>query len=110
MFDTIEIAGPGFINFRVKKEFFYKCLGQLLEEEHSSLRTDLGKGHKVQVEFVSANPTGPLHIGHGRGAAVGNALCNILKAAGYDVQREFYINDAGLQVRLLGGIGLCPLS
>ena len=102
LFDSIDIAGPGFINFRVKKEFFYKCLGQLLEEEHSSLRTDIGKGHKVQVEFVSANPTGPLHIGHGRGAAVGNALCNILKAAGYDVQREFYINDAGLQVRLLG--------
>ena len=102
LFENIEIAGPGFINFHIKKEFFYKCLGQLLEEEHSSLRTDLGKGHKVQVEFVSANPTGPLHIGHGRGAAVGNALCNILKAAGYDVQREFYINDAGLQVRLLG--------
>ena len=102
LFDNIEIAGPGFINFRVKKEFFYNCLGQLLEEEHSSLRTDIGKGHKVQIEFVSANPTGPLHIGHGRGAAVGNALCNILKAAGYDVQREFYINDAGLQVRLLG--------
>lgn len=102
LFDSIEIAGPGFINFRIKKEFFYKCLGRLLEEEHSALRTDLGKGHKVQIEFVSANPTGPLHIGHGRGAAVGNALCNILKAAGYDVQREFYINDAGLQIRLLG--------
>ena len=102
LFENIEIAGPGFINFHIKKEFFYKCLGQLLEEEHSSLRTDLGKGHKVQIEFVSANPTGPLHIGHGRGAAVGNALCNILKAAGYDVQREFYINDAGLKVRLLG--------
>ncbi|GBE41866.1 arginine--tRNA ligase [bacterium BMS3Bbin09] len=102
LFDNIEIAGPGFINFRVKKEFFCKGLGQLLEEEHSSLRTDLGKGHKVQIEFVSANPTGPLHIGHGRGAAVGNALCNILKAAGYDVQREFYINDEGLQVKLLG--------
>lgn len=102
LFDNIEIADPGFINFRIKKEIFYKNLGQLLKDEHSSLRTDLGKGHRVQVEFVSANPTGPLHIGHGRGAAVGNALCNILKAAGYDVQREFYINDAGLQVRLLG--------
>jgi len=116
LFDNIEIAGPGFINFRIKKEFFYKCLGQLLEEEHSALRTDLGKGHKVQIEFVSANPTGPLHIGHGRGAAVGNALCNILKAAGYDVQREFYINDAGLQIRLLGEsvfaryLGMCGMN
>ncbi|RJQ49322.1 MAG: arginine--tRNA ligase [Nitrospiraceae bacterium] len=100
--DTIEIAGPGFINFRLKKEFLHAKLAQLLTEEHSSLRTDIGRGHKVQVEFVSANPTGPLHVGHGRGAAVGNALCNILKAAGYDVQKEFYINDAGLQVKLLG--------
>ncbi len=101
-FENIEIAGPGFINFRFKKGFFHKSLGMLLEEGHLSLRTDIGKGQKIQVEFVSANPTGPLHIGHGRGAAVGNALCNILKAAGFDVQREFYINDAGLQVKLLG--------
>jgi arginyl-tRNA synthetase len=102
IFESIEIAGPGFINFKLKKEFLYDKLAQLLTEEHSSLRTDIGKGRKVQVEFVSANPTGPLHVGHGRGAAVGNALCNILKAAGFDVQREFYINDAGLQVKLLG--------
>ncbi len=102
IFENIEIAGPGFINFRFKRDFLYKGLQKLLEEEHSSLRTDIGKGQKIQIEFVSANPTGPLHIGHGRGAAVGNALCNILKAAGFDVQREFYINDAGLQVRLLG--------
>ena len=100
--ESIEIAGPGFINFRLKKEFLHAKLEQLLSEEHSSIRTDMGKGVKVQVEFVSANPTGPLHVGHGRGAAVGNALCNILKAAGFEVQREFYINDAGLQVRLLG--------
>jgi arginyl-tRNA synthetase len=100
--ESIEIAGPGFINFKFKKDFFYKSLGRLLEKEHSILRTNLGKGQKVQVEFVSANPTGPLHIGHGRGAAVGNALCNLLKAAGYEVQKEFYINDAGLQVKLLG--------
>jgi arginyl-tRNA synthetase len=100
--EKVEIAGPGFINFRLRKEFLYESLEQLLEEEHSLIRTDLGRGQKIQVEFVSANPTGPLHIGHGRGAAVGNALCNILKAAGYEVQREFYINDAGLQVQLLG--------
>ncbi len=102
LFESIEIAGPGFINFRFKKDCYLNSLRQLLEERHSSLRTDIGRGQKVQVEFVSANPTGPLHIGHGRGAAVGNALCHILTAAGYDVQREFYINDAGLQVKLLG--------
>ncbi len=100
--EKVEIAGPGFINFKFKQEYFHKSLKSLLEEEHSSLRTDIGKGQRIQVEFVSANPTGPLHIGHGRGAAVGNAMCNILKAAGYDVQKEFYINDAGLQVKLLG--------
>jgi arginyl-tRNA synthetase len=102
IFESIEIAGPGFINFKLRKEFLHTKLGQLLNEEPSCLRVDIGAGRKVQVEFVSANPTGPLHVGHGRGAAVGNALCNILKAAGFDVQREFYINDAGLQVRLLG--------
>jgi arginyl-tRNA synthetase len=102
LFEKIEIAGPGFINFRFKNDFFHGRLENLLKERHSLLKTDIGKGRRIQVEFVSANPTGPLHIGHGRGAAVGNALCNILKAAGFDVQKEFYINDAGLQVRLLG--------
>ncbi len=101
-FENIEIAGPGFINFKLKQAYFHSSLDSLLKERHSMLRTDIGKGRKVQVEFVSANPTGPLHIGHGRGAAVGNALCNILSAAGFDVQKEFYINDAGLQVKLLG--------
>ncbi len=102
IFEKVEIAEPGFINFTFRKEYLYKNLERLLQEEHPSLRTDIGKGKKIQVEFVSANPTGPLHIGHGRGAAVGNALGNLLKAAGFDVQREYYINDAGLQVRLLG--------
>jgi len=102
IFEKIEIAGPGFINFRFKKEFFFKNLERLLSKEHSFFRTDLGKGRKIQVEFVSANPTGPLHIGHGRGAAVGNALSNLLQTAGFEVQREYYINDAGLQVKLLG--------
>jgi arginyl-tRNA synthetase len=101
-FEKIEIAGQGFINFTFKKEYFYHNLERLLQQEHSSLRTDIGRGKKIQVEFVSANPTGPLHIGHGRGAAVGNALSNLLQAAGFDVQREYYINDAGLQVKLLG--------
>jgi arginyl-tRNA synthetase len=102
LFEEIEIAGPGFINFKFTQDFLRGRLENLLKERHSLLKTDIGKGRKIQVEYVSANPTGPLHIGHGRGAAVGNALCNILKAAGFDVQREFYINDAGLQVRLLG--------
>ncbi|UCE72324.1 MAG: arginine--tRNA ligase [Nitrospiraceae bacterium] len=102
IFENIEIAGPGYINFKLKNSYFYNSLYQLLEEEHSSLRSDIGKGRRVQVEYVSANPTGPLHIGHGRGAAVGSALCNILRAAGYSIQSEFYINDAGLQVKLLG--------
>ncbi len=102
IFEKIEIAGPGFINFTFKREYFYENLQKLLKEEHSSLRTNIGQGRKIQVEFVSANPTGPLHIGHGRGSAVGNALSNLLQAAGFEVQREYYINDAGVQVRLLG--------
>ncbi len=101
-FEKIEVAGPGFINFTFPRGYFHASLKTLLEEDHSALMTDIGKGRKIQVEFVSANPTGPLHIGHGRGAAVGNALCNILASAGFSVQREFYINDAGLQVKLLG--------
>jgi arginyl-tRNA synthetase len=101
-FEKIEIAGPGFINFTYRREYFHKKLEQLLKEGHDFFRIDLGKGSRVQVEFVSANPTGPLHIGHGRGAALGNALCNLLETAGFKVEREFYINDAGLQVNLLG--------
>jgi len=102
LLEDIAIAGPGYINFKFKSSYFHNSLRLLLEEEHSSLRSDIGKGQRVQVEYVSANPTGPLHIGHGRGAAAGSALCNILRAAGYDIQSEFYINDAGLQVKLLG--------
>jgi arginyl-tRNA synthetase len=101
-FEKIEIAGPGFINFTYRREYFHEKLEQLLKEGHDFFRIDIGKGSRVQVEFVSANPTGPLHIGHGRGAALGNALCNLLTKAGFNVKREFYINDAGLQVNLLG--------
>jgi len=102
LFEKIEIAGSGFINFFLNVETLYKGLEDLLIREDRLLRPNIGNGRKVQVEFVSANPTGPLHIGHGRGAAVGNAICNMLRAAGYQVEREFYINDAGVQVRLLG--------
>ena len=101
-FEKIEIAGPGFINFTYKKEYYIKRLEELLQKGHDFFRIDLGKGSRVQIEYVSANPTGPLHIGHGRGAAVGNALCNLLSSAGYSVESEFYVNDAGMQVKLLG--------
>lgn len=96
-----EIAGPGFINFFLKQDRWRKTLFDIDDQAHEYGLKDIGKGERVQVEFVSANPTGPLHVGHGRGAAVGDALANLLSAVGYDVQREFYINDAGRQVRLL---------
>ncbi|MBF0317543.1 MAG: arginine--tRNA ligase [Nitrospirae bacterium] len=101
-FDTIEIAGPGFINFRFNKDYLYEQLRLLYRERQLRLSVDVGRGKRVLIEFVSANPTGPLHVGHGRGAALGNALSNLLQTAGYAVEREFYINDAGRQVRLLG--------
>jgi arginyl-tRNA synthetase len=96
-----EIAGPGFINFFLKQDRWRKTLFDIDDQAHEYGLKDIGRGEKVQVEFVSANPTGPLHVGHGRGAAVGDALADLLSAVGYDVQREFYINDAGRQVRLL---------
>ena len=99
--EKTEIAGPGFINFFLKHDRWRKTLFDIDSEAHEYGLKDIGKGVRVQVEFVSANPTGPLHVGHGRGAAVGDALANLLSAVGYDVQREFYINDAGRQVRLL---------
>ena len=101
-FDKIDIAGPGFINFTFSKEYLYSELKNLLKDKKAFLRGNIGKGREVQIEFVSANPTGPLHLGHGRGAATGEALSNLLQAAGYKVEREYYINDAGKQVRLLG--------
>ena len=99
----VEIAGPGFINFTLADQVWLEVADQVLAEGETYGRTDLGQGRKVQVEFVSANPTGPLHVGHGRGAALGDALANILAAAGYRVEREYYINDAGRQMLILGG-------
>jgi arginyl-tRNA synthetase len=96
--DKCEIAGPGFINFYLKPDWMYKLLGQALAAGESYGSSNDGKGKRIQVEYVSANPTGPLHVGHGRGAAFGSALVNLLRAAGYDVQAEFYINDAGNQI------------
>jgi arginyl-tRNA synthetase len=102
VFEKIDIAGPGFINFFFSKEYLHSETKKLLQNKSSFLREDIGKGKRVQIEFVSANPTGPLHLGHGRGAATGEALANLLQAAGFHVEREYYINDAGRQVKLLG--------
>ncbi|WP_433944964.1 arginine--tRNA ligase [Paenibacillus sp. SN-8-1] len=96
--EKAEIAGPGFINFTLTKSYLYPVLEQVYTQGDDYGRINLGQGQKIQVEFVSANPTGSLHLGHARGAAVGDALCNLLDHAGYDVTREYYINDAGNQV------------
>lgn len=100
IFEKVEVAGPGFINFYVSKSYFHDYLNSILEDK-SLLRSDIGKGKRVLVEFVSANPTGPLHVGHGRGAAYGDSLTRVLEACGFDVQREYYINDAGNQMNNL---------
>ena len=102
IFKKIDVAGAGFINFTFTRTFLYKELKKLIEEKEEFLVENMGQGKMVQIEFVSANPTGPLHLGHGRGAAVGAALFNLLLEAGYKVERQYYINDAGRQVRLLG--------
>lgn len=98
----VEIAGPGFINLFVNPKAWLPVLQRIHGEEVRFGSSDTGKGKKVQVEFVSANPTGPLHVGHGRGAAVGDSVANILSFCGYDVQREYYINDSGRQISTLG--------
>jgi arginyl-tRNA synthetase len=100
--DRVEIAGPGFINFHIKKESWQKTLKTISSLGDTYGKSRIGAGKKVQVEFVSANPTGPLHIGHGRGAATGDAVASVLSAAGFDVFREYYINDAGNQMATLG--------
>lgn len=93
-----EIAGPGFINFKMNKVYLYPVIADVLAQGERYGARNVGQGLKVQVEFVSANPTGSLHLGHARGAAVGDVLCNVLDLAGYEVSREYYINDAGNQV------------
>ena len=100
--DKIEIAGPGFINLFVKQGYWYPLLKEVIVEEKDYGKIDIGKGERVQIEFVSANPTGPLHVGHGRGAATGDALARILRFAGFDVVSEYYINDVGVQMTMLG--------
>ncbi len=98
----VEIAGPGFINFYLDPVWLTRVVADIKRHGTNYGRVDLGQGQKLQVEFVSANPTGPLHIGHGRGAVVGSVLANLLAAAGFEVQKEYYINDAGNQIRNFG--------
>ncbi|MFV8151466.1 MULTISPECIES: arginine--tRNA ligase [Synergistaceae] len=100
--EKAEAAGPGFINFTLASNWISEAVKSAISKNENYGRVDSGKGRRVQVEFVSANPTGPLHMGHGRGAAVGDITASILDFAGWDVEREYYINDAGLQMELLG--------
>jgi len=98
----LEVAGRGYINLHLRGRWWQERLPEIIGQGEAYGRSDLGQGRKTLVEFVSANPTGPLHVGHGRGAAVGDALSNLLSAAGFEVEREYYINDAGTQMEILG--------
>ena len=100
IFDKVEVAGAGFINFYVKPSAVFEEIERI--KDNADYFKPQIKSKKVQIEFVSANPTGPLHIGHGRGAAIGDSIARILSFCGYNVEREYYINDAGLQMRMLG--------
>lgn len=102
LIEKMEVAGPGFINFYLKDKYLEEALKLIYTRGKDYGRVNIGKGKKVQVEFVSANPTGPMHMGNARGGALGDALASILDYAGYDVTREFYINDAGNQIEKFG--------
>ncbi len=102
LFDRFEIAGPGFINFFLNERFYTAVLKDILKSGAQYGRSDYGKKKKIMVEFVSANPTGPMHMGNARGGALGDCLASVLDAAGYDVWREFYVNDAGNQIEKFG--------
>jgi len=108
IFERVEVAGPGFINFFLSKKYLQKQVGEILKEGDKFGQLNIGKNKKTQVEFISANPTGPLHIGNGRGAFFGHAMSNILEKAGYKVTREYFINDAKIntQIRILGKTAL----
>ncbi len=101
-FDKIEVAGPGFLNFFIGRSWFGEVVTKAISLGANYGRTEMGKGKRVLVEFVSANPTGPMHIGNARGGAIGDSLSSLLQEAGYEVSREFYINDAGNQVEKFG--------
>ncbi|MDD4913901.1 MAG: arginine--tRNA ligase [Methylococcales bacterium] len=101
LLDRVEIAGPGFINFFINPDSQFQIVRQIHQQGPAFGRSSIGAGKKVQVEFVSANPTGPLHVGHGRGAAYGSAVADLLEAVGFAVDREYYVNDAGRQMDIL---------
>ena len=103
LIEKIDIAGPGFLNFTFAPSFWQETVSAVRDAGEDYGKSVMGNGTRVQVEYVSANPTGPLHIGHGRGAALGDSLVRILEKAGYDVEAEYYINDAGRQMLILGG-------
>lgn len=100
--ERVEVAGPGFINFHLAPHFVRRVLFEVMEKGPAFGTSSIGGGRKVQVEFVSANPVGPLHLGHGRWAALGDSICSVMSHAGYDVEREYYINDYGTQVANFG--------
>jgi len=100
--DKTEIAGPGFINFFLNKYSWHPVLRKIHDQDARYGSSKIGEGKKIQIEFVSANPTGPLHVGHGRGAAVGDSVANILLFCGYNVEKEYYVNDSGRQINTLG--------
>jgi len=102
LFDKVEIIEPGFINFFLSKSIIQKQIEKILKQDKEFGNVNLGKEKKVQVEFISANPTGPLTLGNGRGGFCGDVLANILEKAGYDIEKEYYINDIGEQVKKLG--------
>ena len=97
----VKIAGPGFINFFIDESSYQKVISEILKIGKRYGQSELGKGKRIHIEYVSANPTGPLHVGHGRGAAYGACIANLLKAVGFDVQQEYYINDTGRQMGIL---------
>ena len=99
---SVEVAGPGFINFRLSDAIWHQVLKAVGAQGANYGRSDLGKGERVNVEYVSANPTGPMHVGHTRGAVFGDALASLMAWSGYDVTREYYINDTGGQTVILG--------
>lgn len=100
--DRVEVAGPGFINFYLRAASNNDVFRVVREQKNAFGKSEFGGGQRVQVEFISANPVGPMHIGHGRWAALGDSLCNVMEHAGYDVQREYYINDHGSQMDVFG--------
>ncbi len=100
--EKVDVAAKGFVNFYVRDDIYRSALKDVADQGVDSFLPEVGEHKRVLIEFVSANPTGPLHVGHGRGAAVGDVLANLLRKAGFDVTTEYYVNDAGRQIETLG--------